>query len=171
MASEEPNRWAAIALGANLGDRRRTLELATAAINERIGSVLAAARLIETPALIHPDDPATDYPPFLNGCVVSATSLAPPAILAHLHGIEEELGRRRAEETARWRPRTIDLDLIAVDDLVLDTPSLRLPHPELRKRAFVLEPLAEVWPEWRDPVTGLTAVELRDRLATKEGKA
>jgi 2-amino-4-hydroxy-6-hydroxymethyldihydropteridine diphosphokinase len=168
MPIEEPIRRAAIALGANLGDRRRTLELATAAIGERIGKVVAASSWIETPALIHPDDPATSYPPFLNGCLVSATSLEPDEILIRLHGIEEQLGRRRAEETARWRPRMIDLDLIALDDLVLDTRSLRLPHPEMRKRSFVLGPLAQVWPDWKDPITGLTALALRDRLVAEE---
>ena len=89
------------------------------------------------------------------------TTLAPAAILAGLHAIEARLGRDRSCETARWRPRLIDLDLIARGGSgASTTPALRLPHPEMHKRDFVLAPFCEVWPDWRHPVLGLTAAEL-----------
>lgn len=157
-------RRAVVALGANLGERRATLERAVALIGEEVGPVEACSAWLETAALIHPDDPATSYPPFLNGVLVARTALGPEDVLRRLHAVEARLGRDRADEAVRWRPRAIDLDLIAVDELVLDTPSLRLPHPEMHRRRFVLLPMAEVWPDWRHPVLGVTAADLLEVL-------
>jgi len=153
-------RRTVVALGANLGDRQATLDRALELIAAEVGPLAARSRWHETPAMIHPDDPAKSYPAFLNRAVLARTSLAPVAILRALHAIEARLGRDRARETARWRPRLIDLDLVAVEDLVLDEPSLRLPHPEMHKRDFVLVPFCEVWPAWHHPVLGRTAEEL-----------
>ena len=89
-------------------------------------------------------------------------------ILAGLHRIEATLGRDRTTETARWRPRLIDLDLIAVEDLVLDQEDLRLPHPEMHKRDFVLAPFCEVWPDWRHPVLDRSATELLRELGAAQ---
>ena len=155
---------AVVALGANLGDRRATLDQAVALIEAEIGPVVARSAWLETPAMIHPDDPAQSYPEFLNGGVLVQTNLAAGAILAALHRIEARLGRDRSRETARWRPRLIDLDLIALEDLVVDDPTLRLPHPEMHKRDFVLAPFCEVWPDWRHPVLGRTAAALLAEL-------
>lgn len=151
---------AVVALGANLGDRAATLEQAVALIEAEVGPITARSAWLATPAMIHPDDPAQSYPEFLNGAVLVQTSLAPDAILARLHSIEAWLGRDRSTETARWRPRLIDLDLIAVDDMVHDDASLHLPHPEMHKRDFVLTPFCEVWPDWRHPLLHRTAAEL-----------
>ena len=85
-----------------------------------------------------------DQPRFLNAAVVVETSLAPAALLATLLEVERELGRVR--EGPRYGPRTVDLDLLLMDDLVLDEPGLELPHPRLHERAFALEPLAELDP-------------------------
>jgi 2-amino-4-hydroxy-6-hydroxymethyldihydropteridine diphosphokinase len=153
-------RRAVVALGANLGDRQATLARAAELIAAEVGPLAARSRWHETPALIHPDDPAKSYPAFLNGAVLARTSLAPADTLRVLHAIEARLGRDRSREAARWRPRLIDLDLVAVEDLVLDEPSLRLPHPEMHKRDFVLAPFCEVWPTWRHPVLDRTAAEL-----------
>lgn len=163
-AGQGPERRAIVALGANLGDRAATLDRAVELIGREIGPVVARSRWIETPALIHPDDPTPSYPPFLNGVVVARTRAEPAEILEALHAIEARLGRDRRAETARWRPRLIDLDLIAVEDLVADEAGLRLPHPEMHRRDFVLAPLCEVWPDWRHPGEGRTARELLEAL-------
>lgn len=153
-----------MALGANLGDRQATLARAVDLIGEEIGPVEARSAWLETEALIHPDDPATAYPPYLNGVLVARTDLEPPEILRRLHAVEARLGRDRSRETARWRPRTVDLDLVALEDAVVDTPALRLPHPEMHRRRFVLAPMVEVWPDWRHPQLGATTAELLARL-------
>jgi 2-amino-4-hydroxy-6-hydroxymethyldihydropteridine diphosphokinase len=155
---------AAIALGANLGDRQATLAQALDLLAAELGELLAVSAWLETEALIHPDDPAPFYPPYLNGVALLRTSLAPHAVLERLQEIERRLGRDRRRETARWRPRTIDLDLIALGDTVLSTPDLVLPHPEMHKRAFVLGPMAEVWPDWRHPRLGLTVRQMLEAL-------
>ena len=155
-----PYRRAVVALGANLGDRRATLERAVALIGAEVGDVVARSGWIETAALIHPDDPATDYPAFLNGIVLASTALGPEEVLTRLHAIEASLGRDRAAETARWRPRAVDLDLIALDGVVVGRADLRLPHPAMHERRFVLEPMAEVWADWRHPVLGMSVAEM-----------
>jgi 2-amino-4-hydroxy-6-hydroxymethyldihydropteridine diphosphokinase len=164
MGLQAGGRRAVVALGANLGDREATLTRAVELIGEEIGPVQARSAWVETEALIHPDDPATSYPPFLNGVLVARTDLDPEEVLRRLHAIEARLGRDRDRETARWRPRAIDLDLVAFDSVVLDTPTLRLPHPEMHKRRFVLAPMAEVWPDWRHPLLGVSAADLLERL-------
>ena len=90
-----------------------------------------------------------DQPPFLNGAVALDTTLSPRELLDVLLDIERELGRVRDGE--RWGPRTIDLDLLVYGDEVVDEPGLRVPHPRLHERRFVLEPLAELEPELDDP--------------------
>ncbi len=129
-----------IGLGANLGDRAATLTRAIELLAERPEiDVVAVSSFRET-------DPVgyLDQPRFLNAAVAVETSLAPSALLATLLEVERELGRVR--EGPRYGPRTVDLDLLLMDDLVLDEPGLELPHPRLHERAFALEPLAELDP-------------------------
>ena len=164
MEAQAGGRRAVVALGANLGDREATLARAVELVGDEIGPVEARSAWLATEALIHPDDPATAYPPYLNGVLLARTALGPEEVLRRLHAIEARLGRDRSRETARWRPRTVDLDLVALDDVTLDTPELRLPHPEMHKRRFVLAPMAEVWPDWRHPRLGATTAELLGRL-------
>jgi 2-amino-4-hydroxy-6-hydroxymethyldihydropteridine diphosphokinase len=165
QAGEPGKARAVIAMGANLGDRRATLEAALTRLGQALGPVLAVSSFHETPPLIHPDDPVRDYPDYLNAVALVETKLAPLAILDGLQAIEAALGRDRAGETARWRPRSIDLDLIALDDRVVDSLRLTLPHAEMHKRRFVLAPMAEVWPGWRHPTLGRTTAELLAALA------
>jgi 2-amino-4-hydroxy-6-hydroxymethyldihydropteridine diphosphokinase len=156
---------AAVALGANLGDRAATLEQAVAMLEREVGTLIARSRWHETAAAIHPEDDASWHPPFLNGVVRLRMALGPAALLDALQAIERTLGRDRTREDKPWQPRLIDLDLIAQGGTVLETPGLRLPHPEMHRRAFVLRPMLEVWPDWRHPILGKTVRELVVDLA------
>ncbi len=132
---------AIIALGGNIGDVRATFRAAIADICALAqGSLLARSSDYKTP-------PWGDehQPPFVNACIEIETALAPHALLDVLHAVERTFGRDRPKER-RWGPRTLDLDLIAYDDLALQTQTLTLPHPRLFERAFVLVPLAEIAP-------------------------
>lgn len=142
----------AIAAGSNLGDRRGHLEWAFEQLSSRLTDFRASS-LHDT----EPFDVPGPQPPYLNAAAVGQTSLAPVELLELLLGLERERGRVRPSPRA---PRTLDLDLIFYGDLVLDTPALVVPHPRFRERRFVLAPLAELVPEWKDPVTGKTIQEL-----------
>jgi 2-amino-4-hydroxy-6-hydroxymethyldihydropteridine diphosphokinase len=133
---------ALIALGGNVGDVSATFRQATPEICRMAQATLEAR--------------SSDYstPPwgdeqqarFINACIEIETSLDPRALLSALQRIERKFGRDRQKER-RWGPRTLDLDLIAYDDVALQTPDLTLPHPRLFERAFVLVPLAEIAPD------------------------
>lgn len=152
-----PTHTCIIALGANLGNREATFERALVLVEEQVGKVLKRSRWHLSKPL---ESVAQNQRDYLNGVVLIETEKTPEQVLANLQKIEKSLGRRREEETVRWGPRVIDLDLIAVDDLVLETPTLILPHPEMHKRDFVLLPLAEICPEWRHPLMGKSVKEL-----------
>lgn len=137
-------RRAAIGLGANLGDRLATLRAATGRL-AALGRVDAVSRVYET-APVGPPQP--DY---LNAAVLLETDRSPQELLEGLLAIERELGRVRAE---KWGPRTIDLDLLWVEGVVLNGERLTVPHPHLRARAFALAPMLEVVPDAADPATG-----------------
>lgn len=102
--------------------------------------------------------PASEQPWFVNGVASLRTQLGPHALLQLLHEVEAEYGRVRGAPNAS---RTLDLDLLAYEDWILDEAGgIKLPHPRLAERAFVLQPLAALAPCWRHPVTGLTAAEM-----------
>jgi 2-amino-4-hydroxy-6-hydroxymethyldihydropteridine diphosphokinase len=131
-----------IALGGNVGDVRATFQKAIGNIcGMTQGALLARSSNYATP----PWGDAQQAR-FVNACIEIETSLDPHALLFTLHKIEARFGRDRTRET-RWGPRTLDLDLIAYDDVTIDKPELTLPHPRLFERAFVLVPLAEIAPE------------------------
>jgi 2-amino-4-hydroxy-6-hydroxymethyldihydropteridine diphosphokinase len=128
-----------IALGGNVGDVRATFEKAIVGL-----STGDAVRLVARSSDYRtPPWGVTDQAPFVNAVIAVATSLAPRDLLAHTQRCERALGRDRAHER-RWGPRTIDIDILAYDDLVLADRDLILPHPHLFERAFVLVPLAEI---------------------------
>jgi 2-amino-4-hydroxy-6-hydroxymethyldihydropteridine diphosphokinase len=146
---------ALIALGGNVGDVRDALNHAVAMLCDGTDvRLLARSSDFRTPPW-----GVADQPPFVNGAVAVATVLQPHALLARTKEIELRLGRDRLSGR-RWGPRTIDLDLIAYDDIALDTPDLTLPHPRWRERAFVLVPLAEIAPE-----RAIGGIKVRDALA------
>jgi len=149
---------AAIALGGNVGDEgqvRDTLDRAIAVLCDGTDiRLLARSSDYRTPPWGVPDQP-----PFINCAIITTTELAPPALLECAQAIERQFGRDRPRER-HWGPRTLDIDLIAYDDLTRTTPTLTLPHPRALERAFVLLPLAEIAPEGR-----ILGVRIKDALA------
>ena len=131
-----------IALGGNVGDVRATFEKAIASIC----GMAQAALLARSSDYATPPWGDEQQPRFINACIEIETSLDPHALLFTLQKVEKKFGRDRASEI-RWGPRTLDLDLIAYDDVSIQKPELTLPHPLLFERAFVLVPLAEIAPE------------------------
>ncbi len=149
---------ALIALGSNLGDRKRLLDAAVQRLAATAGvQSVRASSWHETRAIGGP----ANQPPFLNGAAVLETSLSPVSLLEALERIEQDLGRTRSQ---RWEPRTIDLDLLLFDVVVVRTPKLTLPHPRMATRHFVLEPAAEVAPALVHPAIGWSVAQLRDHL-------
>jgi 2-amino-4-hydroxy-6-hydroxymethyldihydropteridine diphosphokinase len=146
----------AIAVGSNLGDRRAHLEYAFDALSLDLTDSTRSS-IIETA----PEGVGDEHGPFLNAAVVGATTLPARELLSRLLEIEEERGRQRPYASA---PRTLDIDLILYGDAVIDEHGLSVPHPRFRERAFVLDPLAEIAPEIRDPITGKTIAQLSEDL-------
>jgi 2-amino-4-hydroxy-6-hydroxymethyldihydropteridine diphosphokinase len=132
---------AIIALGGNVGDVRATFQRAISNICGMAQAVLVA----RSSDYATPPWGDEQQPRFINACIAIETGLDPHALLFTLQRIETKFGRDRSKET-RWGPRTLDLDLIAYDDVSLQRPELTLPHPRLFERAFVLVPLAEIAP-------------------------
>ena len=145
-----------IGIGSNLGDREKNIEQALSSL-EDCGVLLSRSSLYENPALLHPDNPEPQ-PDFLNAVVEIKSDLSPEELLEELQSVEEKLGRVRSQSP--WQARTIDLDIIASEKLVLDKDRLKIPHPEMQKRLFVLEPLAEICPDWVHPISGKSINEL-----------
>ena len=130
---------ALIGLGGNLGDVRNSLDRAVGLLcADRRVRLVAQSSDYRTPPW-----GLTDQPAFINRCLAVETRLTPQSLLERALAVERQLGRDRTNER-RWGPRPIDIDLLSYDDVALDEPGLRLPHPELFRRAFVLVPLAEI---------------------------
>lgn len=143
----------AIALGSNLGDRHEQLRGAIAALTPDIQN-LRVSSFHETEPVDMPGSPA----PFLNAAAVGQTGLTAGDLLDRLLTIEQTFGRERPHPGAS---RTLDLDLILHGDAIIDEPPrLIVPHPRFRERRFVLAPLAEIAPDWIDPVTRRTVAQL-----------
>ena len=146
----------AVSLGSNVGDRRAHLNFAVASLRGLLTN-LTVSRYYETV----PVGVSGPQAMFLNAAAVGQTSLTARGVLEALLAIEQERGRERPYARA---PRTLDLDLILLGDIVLDEPDLVVPHPRFRERRFVLEPLAEIAPDLKDPATGSPVSALLSRL-------
>jgi 2-amino-4-hydroxy-6-hydroxymethyldihydropteridine diphosphokinase len=153
---------AAIALGSNLasewGDPAATIAEAVRRLDQ-IGNVLALSSMYQTAPVGY-----TNQPNFTNAALLLETDLDPIAVMRALLEIERAMGRDRSAAVPPKGPRIIDLDLLLVDSIVLNTPELTLPHPALAERRFVLEPLAEIAPNMTHPVSGQTVHEMLDAL-------
>ena len=150
----------AIALGSNLGDRHAHLAWAVDHLGRHLHNIIAS-HPVETEAVDVPDP----QPPYLNAVVVGETSLPAGGLMEALMALERDRGRKRPSYRA---PRTLDLDLILYGREIVDAPGVVVPHPRFRERRFVLEPLAALVPDWKDPVTDKTVRELLGELEAKE---
>lgn len=159
VSVEIERQWhtAYIALGSNMGDRTKYLTDAVEALGGIRGcTVKKVSGFLETPPY-----GVADQDDFLNGCLELETLLYPEELLEQLHRIEKDAGRERKK---RWGPRTLDLDIIFYDDLVCQSKDLCIPHVDMHRRKFVLEPLCEIAPYKRHPVYGKTVAEMLENL-------
>jgi 2-amino-4-hydroxy-6-hydroxymethyldihydropteridine diphosphokinase len=145
-----------IGLGANMGDKAANIARAVELLRQR-----GALDHVEMSSLYKtPPWGVTEQDWFVNACLAGRTTLAPLDLLARMQKIESDMGRVRVEH---WGPRLIDLDMLYYGDVVMRTPELTLPHPEMHKRGFVMIPLAEIRPEF--VVDGVSARELAAKFA------
>jgi len=147
-----------LALGSNLGDRRQYLIQAVNSLQEK-DKILMIAPLYRSSAYGY-----TNQPDFLNTALLLETTAKPFDLLKFLKSIEESVGRK---QRIRWGPREIDLDIIFYDDEVLNTPDLVIPHPDFHNRRFVLQPLADIAPDFISPTHRKSVKELLNKCADK----
>jgi 2-amino-4-hydroxy-6-hydroxymethyldihydropteridine diphosphokinase len=150
----------AVALGSNLGDRADHLDFAAARLRTLLDDLIVSAYLDTEPVGVG------NQPRYLNAAVVGRppAEMTPRALVEALMAIERERGRTRPFTGA---PRTLDLDLVLYGDVIVKEEGLEVPHPRFRERAFVLEPLASIGPDLKDPVTGRTVQDLLKALSTR----
>lgn len=147
-----------IALGSNLGDRQANLQAAILAMVPKV-IPLDCSPVYETPPWGY-----LDQPKFLNQVIKAETDLSPTDLLIYLKAIEVEIGR---QETFRYGPRIIDLDILFYDDKIIDSHPLRIPHPRMESRDFVLLPLADLAADMQHPVHGISVAELLNQVDQK----
>ena len=153
-----------IGLGSNVGDRAATLMSAVKLLDEQDGIVV---RRISQFIRSEPVGGPADQGEYLNAAAELETTLSPHELLAALQAVERRLGRQREGEQ-RWGPRTCDLDILLMGDVVLETEELTIPHPRMHERDFVLRPLAAIAPEAAHPARGKTVAELLAALEQTE---
>jgi 2-amino-4-hydroxy-6-hydroxymethyldihydropteridine diphosphokinase len=146
-----------LSLGSNLGDRLGNLRNAISNLPPTVSHIIQSA-VYETQPWGY-----SDQPDFLNQCIKAETSIGPADLLAYLKDIEVKMGR---QETFRFGPRLIDLDILFYDDIVLDTPTLTIPHSRIAERSFILIPLADIAPDLYHPVLHKTIQQLKTGMDT-----
>lgn len=143
-------------LGSNLGDRELFLRMALRLIEADIAAIIKASAVYETQSW-----GKTDEPDYLNQVILLHTDMPAQEILEKIMAIEAEMGRERQE---KWGSRTIDIDILLYGDAVINEPDLIVPHPEMHKRRFTLEPLSEIAPQLVHPVLHQTIKSLKNKL-------
>ncbi|PWK26299.1 2-amino-4-hydroxy-6-hydroxymethyldihydropteridine diphosphokinase [Arcicella aurantiaca] len=145
-------------LGSNLGNREEILNQAITAIQENVGVIISQSKYYETPAW-----GKTDQPDFLNIALEIATNLMPLVVLEKTQAIEQQLGRVRIE---KWGARLIDIDIIFYGQEIINiSEHLNIPHPLMQERLFVLEPIAEIAPDFIHPVLKKSVSELLEEIS------
>jgi 2-amino-4-hydroxy-6-hydroxymethyldihydropteridine diphosphokinase / dihydropteroate synthase len=153
-----------LGLGSNIGERMGYLMEAVSRLSAFIGDI-CSSRVFESRAVLPADAPNEWDTPFLNMAIAGECELEPEEILQHIKKIERDMGR---EIRGFWGPREIDIDILAMDDVSVETPQLHIPHHELLNRDFALVPLVDVAPDWRYPGEGsYHGWRARDVLAAK----
>ena len=147
-------------IGSNIGDRRDNLYRAVVALAAGT-SGCAVSSIVESEPWGYESDNR-----FMNLGVWLVSGLEPHDMLEHIHDIERRLGSASHRDArGNYIDRLVDIDIMAIDDLVIDTPTLQVPHPHLPERDFFLIPLQQLAPDWRHPVTGLTAAQMLEDLS------
>jgi len=150
-----------IGIGSNLGNRGMNIRDATARLSDNsMIAVTKSSNIYDTEPLLK--NSSNGQPRYLNTAIEIQTSLDPETLLSVLMEIERYLGRPHPRKSGE--PRTIDLDILLFDDLVLDTQNLKIPHPEIEKRLFVLEPLCDIAPTLSHPRSGRSFEEIKNAL-------
>ncbi len=150
-----------IALGSNMGDREEYLQNAVQLLDERTDShIERISKFMETEPYGY-----VQQDKFINGMIELRTLLTPDELLSVLHEVETDAGRERQ---VHWGPRTLDLDIIMYDALVLDTEQLVIPHMDMQNRDFVLIPLMEIAPNLRHPIFNKTIAQLKQELENRQ---
>lgn len=139
-------------LGSNQGNRQQQLQTAVTYIEQSIGVIEKKSSIYETAAW-----GKTDQSPFLNQAILVSSTLNPTSLLREIHAIEKKMGRQRLE---KWGERTIDIDILFAGNLILHTPDLTIPHPEIQNRRFTLVALTEIASDFVHPALGKTNAQL-----------
>jgi 2-amino-4-hydroxy-6-hydroxymethyldihydropteridine diphosphokinase len=147
-------------IGSNMGDRRDNLYRAVVALAALADDGFAVSSIVES----EPWGFESEHG-FLNIGMHLRSKLSPHKMLDRIHKIERRLGSASHRDACgNYIDRLVDIDIMAIDDLVIDTPTLQVPHPHLPERDFFLIPLQQLAPDWRHPVTGLTAAQMLEKL-------
>ena len=128
-----------LGLGSNLGERQANIERAIELISERVGEVIRRSSLIETEPWGFESENK-----FLNGVILCETTLTPRQVLRKTQKIERDMGRKKKTSSLQYSDRPIDIDILLYDDLTVDEPDLKIPHPRMQEREFVMIPLKEI---------------------------